>query len=68
MNQSLLAFCAIQVRVVGEDSISYDDTVQLYNHALRNVIEDLARGKGAREETLAAIIVLSTCEVSSTAN
>ncbi|OAA70209.1 Zn(2)-C6 fungal-type DNA-binding domain protein [Akanthomyces lecanii RCEF 1005] len=63
LDQSLLAFCAIQIRVVGENSISYDDTVQLYNHALRNVIEDLAQGKGAREETLAAIIALSTCEL-----
>lgn len=65
LDQSLLAFCAIQVRVLGEDSVSYDDTVQLYNHALRTVIEDLDRGKEALDETLAAIIALSTCEVRS---
>ncbi len=63
LDQSLLAFCAIQVRVAGEDSITYDDTVQLYNHALGTVIQDLDRACEARDETLGAIATISTCEV-----
>lgn len=63
LDQSLLAFCAIQVRVAGEDSISYEDTVQLYNDALGTIIQDLDQGKGTQDETLGAIVTISTCEV-----
>lgn len=67
LDYALLAFCAVQVRLSGESGesgISHDETVQVYNSALGKVIADLnsqlARGS---DETLAAIVVLSTCEV-----
>lgn len=60
LDHALLAFCAIQVRLSGETGISNDETVQLYNTALGKVIRDVARNN---DETLAAIVVLSTCEV-----
>ena len=63
LDHSLLAFCAIQVRLTGEVSLSYEDTVQLYNKALRKVIQDLNGERRSTEETVAAIVVLSTCEV-----
>ncbi|UNI25005.1 hypothetical protein JDV02_010715 [Purpureocillium takamizusanense] len=60
LDHALLALCAIQVRLSGETSISYDETVRLYNHALGKVIHDLGSNN---DETLAAIVVLSTCEL-----
>lgn len=65
LDQSLLALCTIQVRVTGGDSISYEHTVQGYNHALGTVIKALERGTAANDETLAAICTVSTCEVRS---
>lgn len=63
LDYSLLAFCNIQVRLAGEDSITYDDTVQTYNHALGNLIGNIDYGKATCDEMLCSIVLVSTCEV-----
>jgi hypothetical protein len=65
LDHSLIAFCAIQIRLSGEPGISHDETVQLYNQALSKIIIILdSPSAGNSDESLAAIVVLSTCEVS----
>lgn len=65
LDYSLLAFCAIQVRLSGETSLSYHETVRLYNHALSKIITILDSSCVTNsDEVLAAIVILSTCEVS----
>jgi hypothetical protein len=64
LDHSLLAFCAVQVCIAEPRSISLDLALQLYSEAL----SELAQGLGythehEKDETLAAIVVLSTCEV-----
>lgn len=66
LDQSLLAFCAIQLRLADEVSISYDATLQLYNQALGAVIKALNYETATGSETLGAIVTVSTCEVHST--
>ncbi|KAF4968458.1 hypothetical protein FSARC_4152 [Fusarium sarcochroum] len=64
LDHSLLAFCAIQVRLSSKATISHDETIQLYNHALSRIIAILdSPSAGNSDESLAAIVVLSTCEV-----
>ncbi|KAK6716858.1 hypothetical protein SNK05_000058 [Fusarium graminearum] len=64
LDHSLLAFCAIQIRVSRQSGISYDETVQLYNHALSKIIGVLdSPSDGSSDESLAAIVILSTCEL-----
>ncbi|KAL7935864.1 hypothetical protein V8C35DRAFT_298433 [Trichoderma chlorosporum] len=64
LDHALLAFCAVQVRLSGDSCLSQDETGQIYNHALSELIEDLdPRRAGNCDETLAAIVVLSTCEL-----
>ncbi|RGP62919.1 hypothetical protein FSPOR_8902 [Fusarium sporotrichioides] len=64
LDHSLLAFCAIQIRVSRESGISYDETVQLYNQALSKIISILdSPSDGGSDESLAAIVILSTCEL-----
>ena len=64
LDHSLLAFCAIQIRLSSEPGISYDETVQLYNHALSRIIALLdSPCVDNCDESLAAIVILSTCEV-----
>ncbi|KAL6918785.1 hypothetical protein FSHL1_002780 [Fusarium sambucinum] len=64
LDHSLLAFCAIQIRISRNSGISYDETVQLYNQALSKIISILdSPVDGGSDESLAAIIVLSTCEL-----
>lgn len=65
LDNSLLAFCAIQIRLSGKASFSYHETVRLYNHALSKTITILDSPRVANsDEVLAAIVILSTCEVS----
>lgn len=64
LDHSLIAFCAVQIRLSGAD-ISHDETVQLYNHALSKIIAVLGSpSEGNSDEILAAIVMVSTCEVS----
>ncbi|KAF9774570.1 hypothetical protein IL306_007402 [Fusarium sp. DS 682] len=64
LDHSLLAFCAIQIRLSGECGISYDETIQLYNNALSKIIRVLDFPCiGNNDEHLAAIVILSTCEL-----
>lgn len=64
LDQSLLAFCAIQIHIAEPDTISLDTALQSYNQALNVLVKKLIYATEQRkEETLAAIVVLSTCEV-----
>ncbi|UKZ78863.1 hypothetical protein TrVFT333_006609 [Trichoderma virens FT-333] len=64
LDHSLVAFCAVQVCLSGDSYLSQDETCQIYNHALNKVIEDLdLRRARNSDETLAAIVVLTTCEL-----
>jgi len=65
LDHSLLAFCAIQIRLYGDKRISYDETVELYNQAISKVIGILnSPSIGNSDQSLASIVILSTCEVS----
>ncbi|KAF4341682.1 hypothetical protein FBEOM_4421 [Fusarium beomiforme] len=58
------SFCAVQIRLSGETGISYDETIQLYNNALSKVIHILdCPCIKSNNESLAAIVILSTCEL-----
>ncbi|KAL7940870.1 hypothetical protein V8C42DRAFT_355946 [Trichoderma barbatum] len=64
LDHSLLAFCAVQVCLSGDSCLSQDETGQVYNRALSKVIEDLnPRRVRNSDGTLAAIVVLATCEL-----
>ncbi|WZH45739.1 hypothetical protein QYS62_006807 [Fusarium acuminatum] len=63
LDHSLIAFCAVQIRLSGAD-ISHNETVQLYNQALSKIIAVLdSPSEGNSDEILAAIVILSTCEI-----
>jgi hypothetical protein len=64
LNQALLAFCAIQVYLAEPWSISEEQAQSLYGEAVKKLIESLGESDvERRDDTLAAIVVLSTCEV-----
>ncbi|KAF5558911.1 hypothetical protein FPHYL_7252 [Fusarium phyllophilum] len=64
LDHSLVAFVAIQIRLSGEVGVSYDEAIELYNHALSKVIHVLdCPCIGNSDESLAAIVILSTCEL-----
>ncbi|KAF5723275.1 hypothetical protein FMUND_2020 [Fusarium mundagurra] len=65
LDHSLVAFVAIQIRLSGEEGVSYDEAIELYNHALSKVIHvlDCPCIIGNNDESIAAIVILSTCEV-----
>jgi hypothetical protein len=66
LDYSLVAFVAIQIRLSGEVGVSHDEAIELYNHALSKVIHvlDCPCVLGKNDESIAAIVILSTCEVS----
>lgn len=65
LDHALLAFCTIIVQVAEpENGNSEDDGLQLYNQAVRELIKDLGNDAiKCNDETLAAIVIVSTCEV-----
>jgi hypothetical protein len=64
LDHSLLAFSAVQVYLAETGNATVDEGLQLYNYALQELVKDLENGRVKNiEETLAAIVVLSTCEV-----
>ncbi|KAH3944514.1 hypothetical protein HBH98_153140 [Parastagonospora nodorum] len=64
LNQALLAFCAIQVYLAEPWSISEERAQSLYGEAVKKLIESLEESDvERRDDTLAAIVVLSTCEL-----
>jgi len=64
LDQALLAFCAIQVYLAEPWSISEVQAQILYSEAVQKLIEILGKSDVERgDDTLAAIVVLSTCEV-----
>jgi hypothetical protein len=64
LDQSLLAFCAVQIYIAEPWSIPLDLALRLYSEALPGLIQILGHPhEQARDETLATIVVLSTCEV-----
>jgi hypothetical protein len=66
LDYSLAAFCAIQVDITNRSRKAANDMgLQLYNWGLRELVKDLQQTReDISYETLAAIVVLSTCEVS----
>ena len=64
LDRSLLAFCAIQVHISEPSSISREYALELYSHALPELVRSLDLDyERSQDETLGAIVVLSTCEV-----
>lgn len=64
LDTSLFAFCLSQLHVTGKGCASLYQCLDQYNTALRYLYADLDDPeKRSQEETLAAIIVLSTCEL-----
>ena len=64
LDQALLAFCAIQICMAEPWSISVATSIQVYNEALPKLVQNLKLPRDqVKDETLAAIVVLSTCEV-----
>lgn len=64
LDTSLFAFCLVQLHVTGTGDVSLYQCLEQHSTALKylssGLDDSLVR---SREETLAAIIVLSTCEV-----
>lgn len=64
LDASLVSFCMIQVYIAGSKSVSSNAALESYNHAVQKLIEGLDDERARNnDETLAAIVVLSTCEV-----
>lgn len=64
LDTALFAFCLAQLHVTGTGGPSLYQCLDQYNTALQHLYSDLADSERRfREETLAAIVVLSTCEV-----
>jgi hypothetical protein len=64
LDQSLLTFCAIQICIAEPRSVPLDLALQLYSETLSMLAQNLGYAhEQDKNETLAAIVVLSTCEV-----
>lgn len=64
LDTSLFAFCLAQLHFTGTGNASLYQCLDQYNTALQYLYSDLDDSeKRVQEETLAAIVVLSTCEV-----
>jgi hypothetical protein len=64
LDHSLFTFCVIQVAITKTGSACVDDAMQVYHDALQKLLVELeSDGAGQSDEILAAISVLSTCEV-----
>lgn len=64
LDTSLFAFCLVQLHITGTGDVSLYQCVEQHNTALKHLYSALDDPLvQSREETLAAIIVLSTCEV-----
>ena len=66
LDRSLLAFCAIQAHLTEPKTVPLEAGLQLYNPAIQELVKSLENHEiRYDDETLAAIVVLSTCEVRS---
>lgn len=64
LDQSLFAFCVTQVAITKAGNASIDEALHAYNDALQKLLLDIEDDSaGESDEILAAISVLSTCEV-----
>jgi hypothetical protein len=64
LDHSLLTFCAIQICIAEPRSVPLDLALHLYSQALSKLAQNLEyTHEQDKNETLAAIVVLSTCEV-----
>ena len=64
LDHSLLTLCVIQVAITKMGSAGVEEALQVYNNALQNLLTEIEHdGAGQSDEILAAISVLSTCEV-----
>ncbi|KAF2665744.1 hypothetical protein BT63DRAFT_428692 [Microthyrium microscopicum] len=61
---ALFAFCLVQVHITQSGRVTFEEALQNYNIALQKLLLLLRDEKaGHNDETLAAIVVLSTCEL-----
>jgi hypothetical protein len=61
---SLFSFCVVVLHVSGSNVVSLERSLDLYNTALQKLRADIEDPeKKLREETLAAIVIISTIEV-----
>jgi hypothetical protein len=64
LDHALLAFCAVQIHLLEPSSVSLDAVLRLYSETLSELVQILKSTEENSElETLAAIVVLTTCEV-----
>ncbi|KAH8700975.1 hypothetical protein BGW36DRAFT_425775 [Talaromyces proteolyticus] len=64
LDTSIFAFCLAQLHITATGNVSLYQCLDQYNIALQQLYSDLGvPGRQLREETLAAILVLSTCEL-----
>ncbi|OTB03783.1 hypothetical protein M426DRAFT_321498 [Hypoxylon sp. CI-4A] len=64
LDTSLFAFCLVQLHITGQGSTSLYQCLDQYNAALQHLHSDLNDfEQQSQDETLAAILVLSTCEL-----
>ncbi|KAI0012625.1 hypothetical protein F4779DRAFT_567382 [Xylariaceae sp. FL0662B] len=64
LDTAIFAFCLAQLHVTGASNASLYQCLDQYNTALKHLYSDLDDlERRFREETLAAILVLSTCEL-----
>lgn len=64
LDQALLAFCAVQIHIAEPKTITLEAASQSYHEALGLLVQELTyTSEQCKDETLAAIVVLSTCEV-----
>ncbi|KAG4437315.1 hypothetical protein IFR05_007211 [Cadophora sp. M221] len=64
LNAALFAFCLVQLHITGSGNASLYQCLDQYNTALQHLYSDINDPERQfREETLAAILVLSTCEL-----
>ncbi|KAF1832296.1 hypothetical protein BDW02DRAFT_571215 [Decorospora gaudefroyi] len=64
LDQSLLAFCAIQIHIAEPWNISVNTALRLYSESLPKLVRSIEDPhEQGKNETLAAIVALSTCEL-----
>lgn len=64
LDAALFAFCLAQLHITGRGSATLYQCLDQYSAALQSLYTDLEDpNRRSREETLAAILLLSTCEV-----
>ena len=65
LDYALLAFCVILAHITRVASTSFEEVLRLYSEGIERLRTELEHSQTrCRDETVAAIVTLSTCEVS----